>query len=221
MKLAATILLGLFRSLNAQEAAQTCFYDTTFCVLARSARTDADCDAMSAISDSVCPSQTQVCDRAFNLTAYCQTSFGGCTSECTQYMNTCCETSCCEATCLQDDLICRLFDVGECSEIRSEVCPCRSETRTTQEYCQDLVGSTDCVDDCIEFVEGCCNLRDGDLRLVDTSNSTSLAGEVIRGKLQVYQQGKWGTICGYSFDRSSAEVACSQLGYSTAGKSFA
>jgi deleted-in-malignant-brain-tumors protein 1 len=36
------------------------------------------------------------------------------------------------------------------------------------------------------------------------------------GRLEVYQSGRWGTVCENFFDQTDADVACRQLGYATA-----
>ncbi len=52
--------------------------------------------------------------------------------------------------------------------------------------------------------------RAGDLRLVDNLNATA---SVSGGRLEVFYNGEWGTICDDGFDRSEADVACRQLGF--------
>lgn len=51
----------------------------------------------------------------------------------------------------------------------------------------------------------CLNLADGVLRIVGGGNS---------GRLEVFHDGIWGTICDDDFSWQDAEVACHQLGYS-------
>ena len=50
----------------------------------------------------------------------------------------------------------------------------------------------------------------GDLRLVDNDNSYT---NVSAGRLEMYVNGIWGTICNLGFDFNDADVSCRQLGY--------
>ncbi|XP_013413161.1 scavenger receptor cysteine-rich type 1 protein M130 [Lingula anatina] len=50
---------------------------------------------------------------------------------------------------------------------------------------------------------------DGDLRLVNTSNA-------YEGSLEIQYGGRWGRVCGYGWDLTSANVACKQLGFTGA-----
>ena len=52
---------------------------------------------------------------------------------------------------------------------------------------------------------------DGQLRLVNNSGSCD---EVFSGRLEVFFNGVWGTVCSSSFDMNVANVACRQLGFS-------
>ena len=52
---------------------------------------------------------------------------------------------------------------------------------------------------CISYFEG--HPQDGTLRLVDGSNST-------RGRLEIFHERKWGTICDDSFGKEEAQVKC-------------
>ena len=50
-------------------------------------------------------------------------------------------------------------------------------------------------------------VSDGALRLVGSSYS-------YRGRLEIYYNGVWGTVCDDGFSGTDARVACRQLGYS-------
>ena len=53
----------------------------------------------------------------------------------------------------------------------------------------------------------------GDLRLVRGSVAD---GSFSSGRLEIYINGQWGTICDDYFDQTDASVACKQLGFSGA-----
>ena len=54
----------------------------------------------------------------------------------------------------------------------------------------------------------------GSLRLVAGSSTTSASQS--SGRLEIYVNEEWGTICKDSFDQPDADVACRQLGYARA-----
>ena len=47
---------------------------------------------------------------------------------------------------------------------------------------------------------------DGDVRLIDSSGGSS-------GRLEIYYDNQWGTVCDDNFTSNDARVACRQLGY--------
>ena len=53
----------------------------------------------------------------------------------------------------------------------------------------------------------------GDLRLVQ---GTVADDTLSSGRLEIYINGEWGTICDDLFDQTDATVACKQLGFSGA-----
>ena len=55
--------------------------------------------------------------------------------------------------------------------------------------------------------------RLGDLRLVDTAAPTRTIG-----RLEIYLRGEWGTVCDDGFRLSDANVACRQLGFTSAAR---
>lgn len=59
-------------------------------------------------------------------------------------------------------------------------------------------------------------LSEGALRLVDP-NTASTTTVLSAGQLQIYLRGQWGTVCHHNgFGGREADVACRQLGFSTA-----
>ena len=52
----------------------------------------------------------------------------------------------------------------------------------------------------------------GDLRLVARNGRTS--SSLTAGRLEVYYNGEWGTVCDDEFGATAARIACNQLGFS-------
>ena len=55
----------------------------------------------------------------------------------------------------------------------------------------------------------------GELRLVGGPDSDT--GNIVSGRLEVFRNGVWGTICDDGFGQSDAAVACAEMGYSRRG----
>ena len=54
--------------------------------------------------------------------------------------------------------------------------------------------------------------QNGDIRLVNVNDSTNMTG-----RLEVYYDGQWGTVCDDFFGTYAAAVVCRQLGFSPDG----
>ena len=61
------------------------------------------------------------------------------------------------------------------------------------------------------FLDGAYDPPTGNLRLSDGANN-------YEGRLEIFVNGTWGTVCDDSFNTVDAQVACRQLGFQTSSK---
>ena len=59
---------------------------------------------------------------------------------------------------------------------------------------------------------------DGAIRLVSVSSVSTSNPGVSAGRLEIYNDGRWGTVCDEGFDQTDADVVCQQLGYRRANR---
>ena len=131
------------------------------------------CFEMEAVADMTCPTQEEVCSGTFDPATYCAACSG---DTCIDFLETCCLIECCEDTCLGGDEICvflnlvdNWMDPDQCDKYNfDEFCPCSVDERTTEEYCDEIVGDSTCYLQCQDYVNACCESRN----MVDL-NSTS------------------------------------------------
>ena len=60
-------------------------------------------------------------------------------------------------------------------------------------------------------------LIDGAVRLINSSTFGTSSGSS-SGRLEIYYNREWGTICNDGFDQTEADIVCQQLGYDGANK---
>ena len=235
LSLGLAILLALMPGTQARATADgdctsvsPSFLGPTFCALAGSVTAPHQCHALADFNNLACLSQDLVCQAGFSLATYCAEQYPGCVDECVNYLETCCPIQCCRRSCLPSSVLCPLLEVGTCEQAKPEICPCRATPGgpppEAEAYCTQLLGTDDtssaCMDQCVKFLDQCCHVQDGNVRLVDAVITPLPQGELISGRLEVYFQEEWGKVCRTGFDQIDAEVACRQLGYHDQGKFY-
>ncbi len=60
-------------------------------------------------------------------------------------------------------------------------------------------------------------VSEGALRLASLNSSSTLFSS---GRLEIYLQGEWGTVCSDGFGFGEGDVACRQLGFFTVNRYF-
>ena len=56
-------------------------------------------------------------------------------------------------------------------------------------------------------------MRGAGLRLVSNVTASNSSAVIREGRLEVYYQGQWGTVCDHGFSNVAATVACRALGF--------
>jgi len=94
----------------------------------------------------------------------------------------------CATVCLPGDVTCREDELWACDEIGSAFVP-----------------AIECEHGCLPALGRCAGLPD-DLRLVGGDSPNE-------GRIEVFHNGHWGTVCDDGFSNTTGAVACRQLGY--------
>lgn len=98
----------------------------------------------------------------------------------------------------------------ECTEGAHSIASCGGTCGTSEGESGDglAASQTSCV-----FLECTHSVPYGSLRLSQGSHVTPGAME---GRLEVFYEGNWGTVCSHNFDLTAANISCQQLGFARA-----
>ncbi|XP_033636271.1 deleted in malignant brain tumors 1 protein-like [Asterias rubens] len=94
-----------------------------------------------------------------------------------------------------------LLDDVSCDGTEPELVMCSHGSWVDKSYNQSGYASVVCT---APTPEGA--IPDGSVRLVDGDSA-------LEGRLELYYQGIWGTVCGHNWNALNSDVACKQLGY--------
>lgn len=95
----------------------------------------------------------------------------------------------------------------ECPENAHDIASCGGTCGTSEEASgnRPAESQTSCV-----FIECTHSVPYGSLRL---SKGSHVIPGALEGRLEVFNEGKWGTVCSQNFDLTTANTSCKQLGF--------